>query len=221
MSHKFLSFCAGLVLCVSAAVLAVCGIILNEGLFARALRTQVAAQGAVSETDADAFAEATIGYLAGRSDAWTPQVLLEGAPLSVTPAFSAHMVTVKRGVQTSLRVGAAGLILALALLLLGRRGLSAHRCMAGSLTPLVLLALALAWAGIDFQSFWTCLHYAFIPDGVFSDAETVNGVMRLFPLELFGEYLLPGALALGCAALAALVLPPLLMKIFGARKRSR
>ena len=190
----------------------------NAPRFHRALQSHVAWERlGIPPDDLRSFAEETIFYLRGDVPAWEPEVLTAEGPLPLSPAFTAHMETVKNGVATAFRVAcwlcAAGILL----LIVGlKTGFSTKAWLCGMALPFLLIALICIAAAIDFDGFWYWLHEHFIPDGIFSGYEPI---MRLFPASLFSSYIVPLLLTLA-AAVVILLLVPVIHKIM-IRKRSQ
>lgn len=189
----------------------------NAPRFHRALENHVQWEKlGIPPGDLRSFADETISYLRGDLPAWQPEVQTADGPLSISPAFTAHMGTVKNGVATAFRLAcwltAAGILL----LVIGlKTGFSVKTWLTGMALPFLLIAAVCIVAVIDFDGFWYWLHENFIPDGIFSGYEPI---MRLFPASLFSSYIIPLLLTLA-AAMVILLLVPLIHKIM-IRKRS-
>lgn len=190
----------------------------NAPRFHRALQNHVAWERlGIPPDDLRSFAEETISYLRGDLPAWQPEVQTADGKLLISPAFTAHMETVRNGVATAFRLAcwltAAGVLL----LVVGlKTGFSTKTWLWGMALPFLLIALICIAAAIDFDSFWYWLHEHFIPDGIFSGYEPI---MRLFPASLFSSYIVPLLLTLA-AAVVVLLLVPVIHKIM-IRKRSQ
>ncbi len=208
MARGARSFIAALMLALLALCLSVYGCARSGRLFARGL-TRWVDRGAVDMTDAELtrFAEDTLSYLTGRAESWNPTMRVHGRTIGVPEGFGAHMASVRRVFRSAPWVLAALAAVGLALTLWAKRGFSRAGWTIGLLAPAVLLAALAAWAAIDFGGFWGALHRALIPDGIFSDAETVWGVMRLFPAELFAGYVAPVGIAYLLMTLALALAP--------------
>lgn len=204
-------------LCVAGAV---AGPATSTKLFARALAQTVDAERiGVTGAELDDFAQETMHYLTGAKAEWEPQISLNGlsAQDSISPAFRAHMATVRGWVSALPAVFFIGVFLALNLwafpLFAGgfsRRGAMLGAGMAGALVLAVLL-----WAILDFNGLWMLLHTTFIPDGIFPAGEPV---MQLFPETLFSSYLVPVGIALVLHTAVLLLLIRLLWSKFGKGK---
>lgn len=190
----------------------------NAPRFHRALQSHVAWERLGIPPDHLAgFAGETISYLRGDVPAWQPEVLTADGPLPISPAFTAHMETVRNGVTTAFGVAcwlcAAGILL----LIVGlKTEFSTKAWLWGMALPFLLIAIVCIAAAIDFDGFWYWLHEHFIPDGIFSGYEPI---MRLFPASLFSSYIIPLLLTLA-AAVVLLLLVPVIHKIM-IRKRSQ
>lgn len=184
-------------------------------LFQDAVNRYVVATGIVSQSDGEAFANDTLGYLTGKQSVWEPSVTIGDHRVAIPETFKQHMANVKRWVgsaKTILLAGAAVALLLLLWALVGRRGGRQNRFSfggyyVGAMVPLVLAAGFGLWAYLNFDSLWLWIHQTFIPDGIFSADEEI---MRLFPLQVFANYLQP--VGITCAMLAgAVLLFPLLL----------
>lgn len=224
------SFLLALLMILLSLVVALAANITDEKRFENALLRRVPYQElGTDEASVHSFAVETIRYLRGSKEEWSPEIAVYGVPASafIPQSFREHMAEVRRWVISARAVTAAGIALILALtgwvLLGGRRSGRSSFSLAGYYTgafvPLAAIGGLGAWACLDFDGMWAWLHQTFIPDGIFSAAEPV---MRLFPAELFADYLPPVAAAFGAGVLAALVLPlllnPLARRIAGTRR---
>ena len=220
-----LCFLAGLLTTLSALFGSVAVCAARTDLFRDALTRSAVADGAISQADADAFAEETIDYLTGTRDAWSPKTTVDGQTLRVSQAFASHMATVRGWMlfaKTALPLAAATgfLLLAACAFALGKRsgrgGLSLGGYYGGAALP-ALAALGLGlWAAADFNAFWAWLHTSFIPDGIFPAGEPI---MRLFPETLFAGYAAPAGLLFAAFWAVALLLPPGLRRLSGGNGR--
>ena len=217
-------FLAGLLMTLCALFGSVVVCAARTELFRDALTRSTVSGGAISQADADAFAEETIGYLTGERDAWLPRATVDGAALAVPETFVTHMATVRGWMlfaKTALPLAAATgfLLLTACAFAPGRRrggGLSLGGYYAGAALP-ALIALGLGlWAAMDFNAFWAWLHMTFIPDGIFPAGEPI---MRLFPETLFAGYAAPAGLLFAAFWAVALLLPPGLRRLSGGNGR--
>jgi len=208
-----LCFTAGLLLMLAAVLGSVVWNASRTALFADGLSRYVAAAGVMSQGDAETFAAETIGYLTGALDAWTPAVTVYGGALIVPEAFAAHMAAVRSWMlflKTALPPGAALGLLLLALCAWGgSRGgrgdaFSQGGYYAGAALPLAVTLGACLWAALDFNGFWSWLHTAFIPGGIFPAGERI---MALFPQALFAGYIAPVGVTLAVCAAVVFLLP--------------
>lgn len=222
-------FAAALLLTLAAAAWAVYLNAVSRPLFEKALLETVDAAALGTNEDAlRGFAEDTLLFLTGSTQAWEPDLTVGGVPASrfISRAFRDHMGTVRGWVTAAPWVlgGAAAVaagLLGWALAGAGRRGgFSMQGYYAGVAVPLALLAGVGVWAVLDFASLWKILHLTLIPDGIFPAGDPV---MQLFPEALFSAYLTPvcRTLAIMLAALLALplILRPVSLRIAGARAR--
>jgi len=181
--------------------------------------------GILSETDAERFAQETIGYLTGRRASWLTAVTIDGQAIAVPAEFSAHMAQVQTWV-TAFRyivpLMIAAFVALVFLTLIGaaamkRRMFAPRSYLLGAAIPVLLMGVVFAWAALDFASFWEALHSLLIPGGIFAADETV---MRLFPLTLFERYTTPIALTfLYCLGIVLLV--PVILITLDRRVRRR
>ena len=166
------------------------------------------------ELSVRSFATETIHYLTDKKETWDPQITISGFPASsfIPQSFRDHMATVKGWVSSATAVflaGAAIVVMLLTRAVVGnknsrKRSFSLGGYYLGALIPLVIIVGVGLWAYLDFDSMWALLHKTFIPDGIFSAAETV---MQLFPLEAFAAYLPPIVKTFGLFAAVVLVAP--------------
>ena len=164
------------------------------------------------------FARATIFYLNGAEDVWTPRIVVGGFAVSqfIPQSFRDHMATVKGWFSSATAVLLAGAGVVLALLgraLIGRKGskkssFSLGGYYLGALVPLAVIGGISLWGVLNFDSLWNLLHRTLIPDGIFDIITTP--IMQLFPVGLFAAYLQPVAVTFGLLAAAALILPLIL-----------
>lgn len=167
-------------------------------LFERALLANVDAPSlGVDEEALRSFARETMAFLTGQKDAWEPSIHLYGMPAeeAIGQSFRDHMLSV-RGWATAVPTVLTALGLAalgLACLSVPLAGFRRRACLLGAALAAALVAIALGWAVVDFDSLWMVLHRALIPDGIFPANEPV---MRLFPLSLFFSYIGPVSIAL-------------------------
>ncbi len=206
-----LCFLAGLLLTLAALFGSVAVGAARTDLFRDGMNRCVVSAGIISRADTDAFAEETIGYLTGVRDTWTPAVTVDGKPLVVPEAFSAHMASVRAAMlaaRTAVPLAAAAgfLLLAACMFAAGKPGGAFSRggYFSGAVLPVpVALGLGL-WAMLDFNAFWAWLHTTFIPNGIFPAGEAV---MRLFPQALFAGYAAPVGILFAGFWAAVLLLP--------------
>lgn len=204
----WLCLIAGSLATLLALTTAAYGLFSSEALFRRAIAASVdpAPLGA-DDAALSAFAGDTIRYLTGRQEAWQPAIL---AP---SPAFAGHMAKVRAAVM-ALPLIMLALLLAGALLVLLGRPFDKRGWYLGAGLVLALVVVLALWAALDFSGFWHWLHVTFIPDGLFPPNEPM---MALFPLSLFGYYLVPAGLLLG-ALLVLVGLCPLAIRHKGSLK---
>lgn len=189
-----------------------CALLLCAGsarLFAQGLsQSGVFEQGWFYGSTPQAFAQETIDYLTGARTDWSPKLWLQdGQPLVISDAFFAHMEEVRDlyGLGRGLLCG--GCVIAAGLWFLRlRRSLWRKGYWLGAAMVLTALFGLCLWAAVDFNGFWSALHYALLPGGVFSADELIVWVF----LPAFSAYLLPFCAAAG--ALCALILALPLLK---------
>ena len=178
---KGVSFAAGMLLGLLAVFWSIAVPALQSARFEQAVLNTVNREAVgMSESALTAFARETMDYLNGRTDEWSPET-----PFVITGAFVSHMAEVRLWVDVLKNALPAGVMFALAGVLLGR---DRRMVRAGMLCMLGLIAALLVWAAVDFESLWMAIHVLLIPNGIFAAGEPV---MMLFPLSLFFGYVVP------------------------------
>ncbi|MCE5342434.1 MAG: DUF1461 domain-containing protein [Eubacteriales bacterium] len=215
LTLTFVSFLGAIVCCAGDAA-----------LFQSGVDRYVVAYGSLTQSDADAFVTQTMAYLNGEQSEWAPAVRYGDHPLVIPQTFTAHMATVRGWLQVSryvlpLATAIALGIVGLAYVLSGRKGKRRFPLGGYALGWALPLLLALGvglWGVLDFSGFWAWLHSTLIPDGIFSAQEEI---MRLFPLDLFADYIAPVGVTFGLFAGAALLLPPAALGLRGLAVKRR
>ncbi len=193
--------------------------------FRQAADTALVQTEIMSATDAERFAQETIGYITGRRAGWLTAITVEGEAFPVPESFSEHMAQVQQWVMAfryMLPLMIACVIALVFLTLLGgaamrTRTFSPRFYYLGVTLPLLVIGIAFLWVMIDFASFWEMLHNSFIPGGIFAADEPV---MRLFPVAMFQEYAMPIGLTL-LYLMAGILLLPLILTMIDRRALRR
>ncbi len=219
-----LCFISGFSLIIAGFLGAVVYRVRDEQLFQAGIDQYIVAYGILNQSDADAFVSETMDYLNGVTVVWQPTLTYRGHTLVIPQTFAQHMATVRQALRQAdalLPLVAIGALLLSALcLLLGRRKAARRGYYSGAVLALLSLAGLLAWGALDFNGFWSWLHYTFIPDGIFNIA---TEVMQLFPQALFADYIQPVGLAFALVIAAVMLWAPVILGLrwLTGRDRSR